>query len=414
MPQEELTHLSIYEWARIMQVNPLHVMGVQIPNVDQGCSPAWFRWNWQNSGRISREDVYTAIARAEADIEHVLGYRLLPTWEVDEWRPMPRPTNPRLFNIYGTDARGGALGTTARWGHFVSGGIRSKELVSAGAAVTYASTRPPVDYENEATVTVATVALDEGEICVYYPGKGGDDHWQIRPVQVVIESGVATIHFQREQAVIEDREDAMMMGGEANNGVGLRPTLGTDDANFLTTVDVYRVYNDPQQQVSMLWDGSPGCGCDGESTCGVCGYGVQAGCITLQGDPRLSMLRFHAADWDADEHDFTSTSLLNGRSPDIARLYYYAGLRDKTLGTPNVTMAPDWARIVAHYATALLTRDPCSCFRGTLDRWRFDMSDKTVERISDKDMASPFGLTRGALVAWRAVARPGARVASYA
>jgi len=409
MPQEELTHLSVYEWARIMGVLPLHVMGVQIPEVDQRCSSGWFRWQWQDAGRISREDVYTAIARAEADIEHALGYRLLPTWEVDEWHPMPRPANRTLYSLNSRDVRGMHIGTEARWGHFVSGGIRSKELVAEDAAIVYANTRPPTNYLNEATVTVPTVALDPGEITVYYPDKAGDEHWQIRPIDVTIAAGMATIKFQREQAVIEDREDVMLMGAE------LRPSDGMNDAHFLAAVDVYRIYNDPQVQVSMLWEpwGS-GCGCGGEG-CGDCAYGVQAGCITLTGDPRLSMLRFSPATWNATTQVFDGAPLLNGRAPDLARLYYYAGLRDRTLRTPNVTLAPDWARIIAIYATSLLERDPCACFKGSWDQWRLDLADPDLaRRLTDFDMASPFGLRRGALNAWRAVARPGMRVAAWA
>jgi hypothetical protein len=71
--------------------------------------------------------------------------------------------------------------------------------------------------------------------------------------------------------------------------------------------------------------------------------------------------------------------------------------------------------VVAYYATSLLERDPCACFKGTMDRWRLDMADPDIAvRLTDKDLASPFGLRRGALNAWHAVARPGARVASYA
>lgn len=405
MPQETLTHLSVYEWARIMGINPLHVMGVQISQIDQQCSGAWYRWNWQQAGRVSREDVITAIAQAEQDIERTLGYRLLPQWEVDEWQPMPQPSDHRMFNLSNTDARGFRLGTTAHWGHFVSGGIRSQELVAADADVTYTNTRPPATYLNRATVTVATEALDPAEIAVYYPDHGGDEHWRIRPVEVAISNGTATITFPRELAVVESREDTMELGAE------LRPTPGTEDDQFLETVDVYRVYNDPQQQAQLVWE--PRANWCGELEPSA--YTVQPASIHLTGDPRLSMLRFAPSTWDPDEFRYTAASLAVGRSPDLVRIYYLAGLRDRTQRTPLLTMAPEWARTVAYYATALLDCTPCPCFENSYKNWRLDLGDPGAKgrQLSDVDMASPFGLRQGAIHAWRRVlqGRPNGRYA---
>lgn len=397
MPQEELTHLSVYEWARIIGINPLHVMGVQIAELDQQCNGAWYRWNWQQAGKLSREDVVTAIAQAESDIENALGFRLFPTWEVDEWQPMPQPSNPRYFNLSGAESRGFRLGTTARWGHFVSGGIRSQELVAADAAIVYSNTRPPVGYDNLATVTVATEALDPAEIAVYYPDHAGDEHWRIRPVHTVIANGTATITFQREQAVIEDREDAMQFAAD------LRPTPGREDDQFLTAVDVYRVYNDPQQQAQLVWE--PQANWCGELEPSA--YTVQPASIHLTGDPRLSMLRFAPGTWDPDAFRYTGASLTVGRSPDLVRIYYLAGLRDRTQRTPLVTMSPEWARTVAYYATALLDCTPCACFESTYKQWRLDLGDPGPKgrQLSDVDMASPFGLRQGAIHAWRRVLR---------
>lgn len=413
--QETPTKLSLWEWARIMGVNPAHFFGIQFTDIQiTTCARAWFQYEWQATDAVGREQVAQAIADAEEAIESHLHYRLLPDWEVDEWHRPTRAWRPESLNLGARNLRGFANTVDARWGHVISGGIRSKELVQAAAAITWSSTILPADYEETGTVTVATVALDPQEIALYHPGYDGDERYRIRPVSTSIAGGTATITFRRELAVLPDFYLSMDLDAESS----AKLADGKDDADFESTVDVYRIYNDPQSQAAFLWEqpASPSCGVCSGSGCASCQYTTQTGCLLIRGDPAMGMLGYRPATWDSDELDFVDASWAVARDPDIVRLYYYAGLRDRRLQTEKLTMHPQWARAVAYYAASMLDRPPCTCFQIQWERWAQDRAfsggadEHSIYRISARDLDNPLGTRAGALFAWRLLSRPGARI----
>lgn len=411
-----VTKLPLSTWARLVGINPIHFWGVDLdgegstPNLQSLCGQAWFQYDWQDHDRVSRDAVALAIAQAEADIEAQVGYRLLPSWEEDEWHETARPWKPELVNANGLDVRGYSQAVVTRWKHVVSGGIRSAELLDT---LTIAWSDADGDnYPETGTVTLATSVVDPAELQVFYPGKLGDERWRIRPVNAVISGGNATITFRREMCVIEDLLEQLPNAGEMDL------PKGESDANFLEEVDVYRVYNDPQRQVTMLWEpGMSICNC-GDSGCPTCAYSTQTGCLTARGDPRLGLVGYRPATWNADTLDFDPASWVIGRNPDAVRLWYYAGYRDRTLAQPTNEMDGFWAYTVAIYAASLLARDLCDCSKA-VEAWREDLShisgggQADRYRIANDDLsACPFGTRRGAVMAWRRIQqRPGAKVA---
>lgn len=411
--QQTPTKLSLDRFARIVGINSLHFWGVDIPQLSRtggqgpACSQAIFQYDWQDADRTGREDIARAIAEAENDIETVLGYRLLPTWEVDEWRPTVRPYRPEMVNLSNTDVRGMGQLVEANWGYMLSGGIRSVSLIDADAAVVYSNTVPPAAYANLATVQVTLAAeIPDGEVAVFYPGHDGEERWRIRPVTVTHAGLVYTITFQRAMAIIEDKMETYDLAS-------LEAVNGTDDAQFLDTVDVYRVSNDPQQQVTFLWEGGGGCGC-ASAGCSICAYSVATGCFLLRGDPRHSLIVPHFANWNADDLAFEYTTPNLRRQPDLVRLWYLAGWRDKASVSPLSEMDDYWARIVAYLAASKLDRPICACSTNYMKRWAQDLAfsggadELASYSLSARNLDNPLGTTRGALNAWRAVMRPGA------
>ncbi len=199
-------HTIVYLRARRFQKvgNPLHFAGVNIgafetpSTAGQASSTAWFQHGWQDNDRISREEVARAIRSAENDMEEMLGYRLLPSWDQDEWIPTTRPFRRELININDRDVRGRWQNVQPRWGYFLSGGIRAKESLGLAETIAWSSTKPPAAYNDTGTVSVATTVTDPAEIRLYYPGKEAADEWEIRPINVTISGGIATITFNRE------------------------------------------------------------------------------------------------------------------------------------------------------------------------------------------------------------------------
>src|SRR3990167_782092 len=360
---ETPTKLPLDRWAYLMGIDSRHFNGVySIVHPPRVCEQPWFHYSWQSADRIGREELAQAISQAESDIEQELGYRLLPSWETDEWHSAEKPWRPDLLSLNGLDARGFSQVVKTDWGHFISGGIRLQTLLEADSAIVYTD-EDSDDYDEIATVTTAVATgTSPCDIKVYFPlsnimiQTGGEDQWEIRPVQISVVGAVATIRFRREQAVLPQLQlDLLPAAGDDH----FRGVDGSVDSNFLEEVDVYQISNDPQTQISFLWEPfGQGCGCL-SGTCELCAYAAQTGCLMVRGDPRLGLVSYRPGSWDAANSEFTSEDWAELRAPDIVRLYYRAGFRDKSLSCSSVTMSRDWERIVAYYSSALLDRPVC-------------------------------------------------------
>ncbi len=406
---ETITKLPLDTWARILGLYPVHFAGVVLAGGGFSCTSAWHQHSWQDFDSTSREEIAEAIARAEADIEHALGYRLLPTWEEEEWSATVRPVRPELFNINARNIRAFAPTVETDWHWMISGGIREDTLIEADSAIAYSNTRLPASYNNLATVTAAVAEnFPADEIRIYYPGHAADERWRIRPTIVTVAALVATITFERHLAIIEDFMTGFSLVDADDSA--LRPAEGEADADFLTAVDVYRVRNDPSQQVTLQWEPGP------ETSGIVTDYSAQTGSFLLRGEPRLSNIAFAPGTWNATLERFDSAVLAVARVPDSMRLWYYAGLRDRAQVNQIDTMGPDWARTVAIYAASMLDRTPCQCATFWWDRWSQDMAfaDGATELASfnlpPRMLDNPFGTRRGAIYAWQRVQRGGAAI----
>lgn len=395
---QTVTKLGVDRWAEIMGIHPLHVNQVFLDTMPPTvCAAVWLQHAWQDADRIGRDDLALAIREAEDDIERELKSRLAPSWELDEWQPTIRVFRPELTNLSITDIRGYSQIADLKWMNFITGGIEAKEVITAGVAITYTDSDGD-GYSETATVTATVAITNECEIHIYYPGKAGEDNWEIRPIEVSIIAGVATITFRRELAVIENEMEKFDAAG----------VEGTNNTLFLTTVDVYRKYNDPQQQINFLWEPFATCvDCFGTG-CESCAYSTQTGCLLVRSDPRLSTIVYHPANWNSDTLEFDAAAWLVKHQPDLLRVWYYAGLRDKSLSCSQ-RMPPEWERVVAYFAAAKLDRPLCECnnVSAFIDHWRRDLSVPGEEdmRISDDVLDNPFGTQRGAVYAWQRVKR---------
>jgi hypothetical protein len=397
------TKLPLYRWAQLAGLNPLHFCGVDLPTQQIACEAIWQQHAWQLSDRISREEVAQAIARAEADIERQLGYRLLPSWEVDEWQPTQRPAKPELIHLGQGDIRGFGQVVKADWGWMISGGTQAKDLVEAGASIVYTDSDSDGYFET-ATVTVNVLFSSACELRVYCPGHNGDAGYEIRPVTVSIAGGVATVTFRREQAVDPILQETVLPLSEDSQWRGVN---GSNDLNFLEDVDVYRVYNDPQLQVQLLWAPyAVSCAnCEGGG-CPTCAYTTQTGCLIPVGYPRQGVVTYRPADWNADTSEFDAREYVVGRQPDLVRLHYYAGHRMKAVDCPTIEMEGDFERWVTYLSIAYLDRPICGCnnVANFVDYWQQEMAQTGTEKgiqISERDRDCPFGTTRGAIYVWR-------------
>jgi len=407
------TWLPLDRWAIQIGLHPLHfnqLYHTSLAKVTSVCSDVWFQWDWQGADHISRESLAQAIQDAERMIAEYVGYHLLPDWVEDERVRTARPRRTELFLPTPYNARGMYKSVESRYGHVLSGGVRAKILIGAGAVANGAALTD-VDHDgwNETvTIAVVTSVTDPDEVHVYYPGYGGDDKWEVRPIDVTISAGIATITFKRWQLVSHEQLDRMGAGA----------LDATVDANFEATVDVYRLYTDPQTQVYLTWEQDPAnaCGC-GSSTCYACTHGYQTGCLSVR-DKRLGMLTYIPAEWDSNAQNFNQADLVVCREPDYLRLWYYSGWQnpDPREAMPWTHLDPYWERAVARLACALLDRDICSCNNAErfVEFWRTDLSrvegSVRFQATTQAQLENPFGATRGGVYAWKLCNAEGRRL----
>lgn len=389
------TWLPLDRWAEILGLSPLHFNQFTSEYITSQsyCGDVWYQYNWQGADKTSREEIAFTIKQAEDKLSEFVGFNLIPDWEVDERQRTKRPISPELFGG-GYQPRWTAKSITADKGYIITGGIQAKELIDTPTVV-----RTDEDgdgYKETVTATVVTTVTSEDEIRVYFPGEDGADEWEIRPLKkVTISGGTATIVFRSWQIPDPDVWESMTIS-----------TIdGDDDGNYITTVDVYRVYNDPSQMVQFLWEGIPNsCGC-GDDECAECAKSSQYGCLSVR-DERLGFFMYRPATYDEDTGQYVSACWSVDREPESMRLWYLSGWQNKKLARPLVTMDSFWEHAVAYYAASMLERPICGCNNAAefVKSWMEDLARVGTDhswQITSSIQDNTFGSRRGAVYAFQ-------------
>ena len=385
------TLLSLSRFAEILGLNPWYFSQATTATYDgdTSCDPLFLQFAWMDADKLSREDIARAIDQAEQDIANRLGWWPAPKWITDEDHRYPPHHDKALFGVYGINQRGQGKSVTSKWAKVRAVGQQAKTLISAGVAVN-------ITGEN-VTVSVATTVTETSEIEVYFRVADGADEaasdtYRIRPLKVTITAGAATITGKK--------------------WLFLDPTLwdapdsidGDDASNYVTLVDVYRVYNDPSDPADFYWETLPE-GCTDTDNSG-CQFITQTACLLIRNADN-GFLVPSPAEWDADTSSFTEQSFSQNWEPDKVRINYRAGY---PLGADG-EMDDYWARAVAYYSCALLGRESCDCGNASkfMLRWQEDLalnaeSGKNYQ-LSAEVLNCPFGTERGAVFAWQRVKR---------
>jgi len=398
-----VTKLSLDEFATLLGFNPLGFNGFSstlFPN--NVCGEAFFQWDWMHSDRIGRETIAQAINQAEMEMEAEMGFYLMPTWTVEERLDYPHPGMPGVFGLDGMNTRGLFKSVEANHGHVISGGIREKTLLENAAAIV--RTDPDGDgYSELCTVTTAVTFTDIDQVRIYYASMDGDDAYEIRPATVTISGNFATITFKAWQVPkldLQEKLDAAVLNAATNT-------------NYETTVDVYRVRNDPSTQLQFMWESSTDVNCCG--TCAACQFSSQAGCFHLR-DQRLGIVVPAPGTWDAADQEFDTAEFSVCRDPDQVKLWYYSGWKDSTVKRPYVEMSNYWKFAVAVFAASKFERAVCGCSNVNqfVEKWRRDAAYESMNeggfKVTAELMANKLGTTMGALYAYRQIHRNGIRI----
>lgn len=383
------TLLSIYEWGDVMGISPweLAQIGEGFPTVNHAqCGHVVFRYAWQQD-YLCREELAHTIAKAEEAVAEQLNFWPAPKWITNEVQPYPRPHNRMLYGYAGTP-RGQWKALQVNWGKVQGGGLMARTLISAAGAVVM-SDNDGDTINDRFTVTVATTITDPDEIAIYYAAADRNSEpleevWRIRPVNVVISGGNAVITGHPSLLVKPDLESVV-------DPLILDVTVAT---NFVTTVEVYRLYLDTTSTVAdpaqgtALWE-DPDCEIPPCSS----------SWLPLCQIPRNAEMGMIAVDfWQGN-----TFCPPQDREPDRVNLNYVAGEP-----LVNGRMSRAMADVVAHLTTAWLPVDKCGCERADriIAYWRAieAVDTKGVVPITLKQLDNnPFGVQRGALWAWQRV-----------
>jgi hypothetical protein len=415
------TLLPLDRWFEIMGVHPFSANQLNGTTLapPSNCGEVWFQYMYQNPDQAAREDVADAIREAELKIASEIGYFPLPDWVVEERLLTVRPARPELYAGTVGTIRGQAKSVNARWAIAIAGGHKKKDEIAVDVVANGVTLSDEDGDLYKETVTIAVnIAAHPGitacEVRVFYPDTEGVidrpalDEWEVRPIRVTIAGVNATITFKRWQIVSADEQARL-------DSPLLDSTL---DPSYLTTVDVYRVWNDPQSMATMLWDrsGPTTCQSCSGSGCVACGFNSQTACLFLR-DKRLGIFAYQPATWDEDDEQFILAAYANCRDPDQIIISYYSGYESQqpNIDCPRVQMDPFFEKVIAYYAAAILDRDVCSCNNSErfIDHWREDLARVGSEvsfQISPQDLDNPLGTQRGAIYAWKQIRRGDWRV----
>lgn len=323
----EASAVRLARYAQIIEYPECNFFGVNNPNISTGfqCRDIWTK--------PQRDTILKYLAEAQYEIEQETKYPLSPRWigsgqtqEYTDWQPLKW----RIIT---------------RFARFIEGGIEASSDISLAEAINTA-TDPGV------VGPVATTVTDTSEVRVYHP----DTDVEIDPSSITISGGNLTIEIPRCRTVKESVAD------NPDTGIAYS-TL----SNFESTVDIKRVYNDSDTEVTFVYKNS--CTDCTESTFGGCFYPI---------DKRLGIV----------DIQLNSNSLCGCRV-DLMRLNYRAGADVLT------RQAEDAIIRLAH---SKMPSEPCGC-RVTKRLWARDRNIPDV--LTRERLNCPFGLSDGAWIAWQ-------------
>jgi len=276
-----------------------------------------------------------------------------------------------------------------RYKHLIEFGSRGTTVISAGAAVVYTSTGANGTALDLATITVAAGALtDVNEIqCFFQVADGApaaaDEQWEIEPTTVKLVGGnfVITAHrslFVKPSTIwdIPYTYDAGNLDTKHYADIALA-------ADFVTAVDVYRVYTDTTNAVQLIADDIyVNCDCSAvTSTLSAAGARIT--------NKRLGIFEVRP-----------SACGCNG-FVEAVKVNYRAGL-----ALVRGRVDPTLEEAIIRFANTFFGQIPCPLSKRVNEKWIHDRDPEDRNLITPQDVRNPFGLQRGAIHAWRTINNP--------
>lgn len=356
-------------WQRVMLEDPFRynqVQGTGVPRSEVGDAFV----------QPERDEVARGLNNAVSRIVDEISFYPRPTYITEEVIPL-RWSNPYQLQTLQT-----------RYKHLIEFGSRGTTVIQAGAAVVYSSTGANGSANDLATITVAAGSLtDVNEIqCFFQVADGApaaaDEQWEIEPTTVKLTGGNFVITAHRSLFVKPSTIWAIPYTYDAGNLDTKHYADIALAADFVTAVDVYRVYTDTTNAVQLVSDDYLyNCGSTTTSTLSAAGARIT--------NKRLGIFEVRP-----------SACGCNG-FVEAVKVNYRAGL-----ALVRGRVDPTLEEAIIRFANTFFGQIPCPLSKRVNEKWIHDRDPEDRNLITPQDVRNPFGLQRGAIHAWRTINNP--------
>lgn len=396
---QEVNALSLYRYAHIMKINPVHlatagdielVSGSVLFPLD-GTGRFYQQKGYFQSEHVSREEIIEEIAYAESQVEDFLKTFVAPKWVTGETIDLIKHYNPLVgYNIY--NVRNERIRYKPKWGKFIAGGQRKSYAIAENVEVDYSD--PDGDMFSE----LATISFDLDdentslyEVKCYFAGYDGSPQYEIRPPLTKSKSGIhVKITFETWKLI-----NPVLYERYPTNDTNRVFDL-LEPGNIVTQVDIYRKYNSTTSSHAKFYYTTNDNDLNDYS---------QDGYIKLA-DPNLNTIQIIPASYDGDHEEWVCTGIY-GTLRNI-KINYLSGYRYRPQYGSNFwdELHPDLAQAIAYIATSRLSR-PLAGKADTVALSNMLQQDLAETkgggfRYTGKDVIeNPFGTRAGEVYAWR-------------
>lgn len=320
--------------------------------------------------QFEREMIARFMEQALIKVAHELNYWPLPAWFSDvQFIGKGKPIQNQTFRT--------------RWPKLIALGQRAQSLIEAGSAVVY-SDPYTLGLNTQAAVSVVTT-IDASEVKAFFTindglfTPAGDVRFEIEPLEALSIAGTVALTGHASQFI-----SPLLVWYKPY--VTTDPNLNrpnqvdtTDAANFVTTVDLYRVYNDTSVGIEVL---------AGDGTV----LQTYTGEIL---DPDNGIVRIGNL---CDTLCYTKT-------PYTVKIFYYAGLP-----LVNGFMDNEMLEAITMLANADMNNKLTGFSSWILNQWENhrrpmieNVGNGSISLLSPGEANNPFGLRTGQVQAWRSV-----------
>lgn len=422
--------LPLETFRKVLGWNPYFFWGLsnseEMP-IPDACNTVVKQYGWQDANAVGRYEIAQAIESAENLLQTYLGFNIAPKY-AELTIPWTRFYDATRSRIGWWDGTGRYIAPRLPFGQGYVQALGTELLTLVGTASVGGGTlvfsnqfNGSLALDDTFTLTFPTTETDPDKLAVYFiaadrpDGAALSEQWRVRPVQVTISGGVATIVGRLWLLVRPVLYEAATLQP-------LDPGDTSASGPYAQSLLVYTRTTNPagttweDAELALVWETSPyhgwwcQCGCQQQTVFAPDGYydpagqGYAAGRGVIR-DAALGIIGMADAIYNTNAGAWYTVPWADCHEPDSVIVRCLAGYP-----LENGNVAKKYEQTVVRLALAELGFPICACEQANRDiyHWQQDLSrsqgtSEVFGFISREDLSNPFGTRRGAIWAWHQV-----------